>query len=91
MTKPIHDVLNVDDDIKVDIAPQIIDNTLTIGAPHVIRKSKGKVKVRVVKAKVTQSKSRLERAISHLYDLEDNAGPEKHLGINFGLYQMEDY
>ncbi len=45
----------------------------------------------MVKAKVTAKKSRLEKATSHLYDLEDSCGPEKTLNIDFGLYQMEDY
>ncbi len=90
MTKHPHDILNVDE-LKVEVAPQIIDNTLVITAPHITRKPKGKMKVRVVKAKVTQRRSRLERATSHLYDLEDKATPEKHLGIDFGLFQMEDY
>ncbi len=90
MTKQPQDILNVED-LKVEVTPQIIDNTLMIAAPHVTRKPKGKVKVRVVKAKVTQRKSRLERATSSLFDLEDSAGPEKHLAIDFGLYQMEDY
>ncbi len=90
MTKQPQDILNIED-LKVEVKPQIIDNTLIISAPHVTRKPKGKVKVRVVKAKVTAKRSRLERATSHLYDLEDSAGPEKHLNIDFGLYQMEDY
>jgi len=46
---------------------------------------------RMVKAKVTIKKSRLEKATSHLYDLEDSCGPEKMLDIDLGLYQMEDY
>ena len=50
------------------------------------------MKVRMVKAKVTVKKtSRLDKATSHLYDLEDSHGPEKTLNIDFGLYQMEDY
>ncbi len=92
MTKHIHDPLAATiEDVKVEVAPQIIDNTLVMGASHIAQKPKGKVKVRVVKAKVTAKRSRLERATSHLYDLEDSAGPEKHLNIDFGLYQMEDY
>jgi hypothetical protein len=45
----------------------------------------------MVKTKVTVKKSRLEKATSHLYDLEDSCGPEKTLNIDLGLYQMEDY
>ena len=53
-------------------------------------KAKGKMKNRMVKAKVTIKKTRLDKAISHLYDLEDSCGPEKPLNIDFGLYQMEE-
>ncbi|MCW3995858.1 MAG: hypothetical protein NWE98_06885 [Candidatus Bathyarchaeota archaeon] len=90
MTKHVHDVLGVED-LKVEISPQIIDNCAVIGTPPVAQKSKGKVKVRVVKAKVTTRKSRLEKATRNLYDLEDCLGPEKPLNIDLGLYQMEDY
>lgn len=90
MTKHVHDALGVDD-VKVEVVPQIIDNTMVLGEPHIERKPKGKVKVRMVKAKVTPKRSHLERATSHLYDLEDSTGPEKPLNIDFGLYQMENY
>ncbi len=90
MTKHVHDALGVET-VKVEVIPQIIDNTMVIGEPHIVRKPKGKVKVRVVKAKVTPKRSRLDRATSHLYDLEDSTGPEKPLNIDFGLYQMENY
>jgi hypothetical protein len=79
------------EDAKIEVTPKIIDNTLVLGASNVMRKPKGKMKVRMVKAKVTVKKSRLEKATSHLYDLEDSCGPEKALNIDFGLYQMEDF
>lgn len=80
------------EDAKVEVTPKIIDNTLVLGAPNINCKPKGKMKVsRMVKAKMTVKKSRLEKATSHLYDLEDRCGPEKPLNIDFGLYQMEDY
>ncbi len=94
MTKHLHDELNRHlsvDDAKVIVAPQIIDNTLIIGAPTVMPKTKGKVKARMVKAKVTKKVSRLEKATSNLYDLEDRCTAEKALNIDLGLYQMEDY
>ena len=93
MTKHVHDELkcNLDlDDAKVEVDPEIIDNTLVISAPHVMRKPKGKVKVKVVKPKMTAKRS-LEKATGHLYDLEDCTGPEKHLNLDLDLYQMEDY
>ena len=95
MTKHIHEdamKLNLSiEDVKVEVTPKIIDNTMVLGASNVMRKPKSKMKVRMVKAKMTVKKSRLEKATSHLYDLEDSCGPEKPLNIDFGLYQMEDY
>ncbi len=94
MTKHIHDELKCNltvEDAKV--LPELIDNSLAIATPtHMVCKPKSpKVKSRMVKDKVTTKKSRLEKATSHLYDLEDNNGPEKTLNIDFGLYQMEDF
>jgi hypothetical protein len=96
LTKPLpDDALKLHlfiEEIKIEVTPKIIDNTSVLGAPSVIGKPKGKMKVnRMVKAKVTIKKSRLEKATSHLYDLEDSCGPEKTLNIDLGLYQMEDY
>ena len=96
MTKHLHeDTLKLHlsiEEIKVEVTPKIIDNTLVLGAPSVIGKSKGKMKVnRMVKTKMTVKKSRLDKVTSHLYDLEDSCGPEKTLNIDMGLYQMEDY
>ena len=95
MTKHIHeDTLKLNlsiEDAKVEVTPKIIDNTMVLGAANIMRKPKGKMKVRMVKTKVTIKKSRLEKATSQLYDLEDSIGPEKPLDIEFGLYQMEDY
>jgi hypothetical protein len=79
------------EDVKIEIVPKLIDNTLVLGASNVMRKPKEKMKVRMVKAKMTTKRSRLEKATSHLYDLEDSYGPEKVLNIDFGLFQMEDY
>jgi hypothetical protein len=95
LTKHVHeDALKLHlsiEDAKVEVTPKIIDNTLVLAVSNVMRKPKGKMKVRMVKAKVTVKKSRLEKATSHLYDLEDSCGPEKPLNIDFGLYQMEGY
>jgi hypothetical protein len=80
------------EDTKIEVAPTIIDTPLVIAAPGITRKPKAaKVKVRMVKAKMTTKKSKLEKATSYLYDLEDCHGPEKTLNIDLGLYQMEDY
>jgi hypothetical protein len=91
LTKHIHDPLTAAvDDLKVEVCPKLIDNTHVI-APQVLPKPETKVKARMEKAKVTNKKTQIEKATSHLYDLENNSGPEKTLNINFGLYQMEDY
>jgi hypothetical protein len=95
LTKHVHDEalrcsLTVEPE-KVELVPQNIDNRMTIAGPGIVRKPKGKVKVRMVKAKVTAKKSSLEKATASLYDLEDSNEPEKPLGIDFGLYQMENY
>jgi hypothetical protein len=94
LTKHLHeDALKIPlqiEDAKVEV-PQIINNSLTLGAPNIIRKPKTKMKNRMVKSKVTINKSRLEKATSRLYDLEDSCQPEKTLNVDFCLYQMEDY
>ena len=95
LTKHLHeDALKVPfgiEDAKIEIASKDIVNSILIGS-SIVRKPKGKMKVRTVKAKVTVKKtSRLERATHNLYDLEDAHGPEKSINIDFGLFQMEDY
>jgi hypothetical protein len=80
------------EDAKVEGVPKNIDHAMLIGGPNIVRKPKGKMKVRTVKSKVTVKRtSRLEKVTHHLYDLEDAHGLEKPLNIDFGLYQMEDY
>jgi hypothetical protein len=80
------------EDVKVEVVPKMIDNSMVIGGSHIVHKPKSKMKVRMVKSKVPVKRtSRLEKAIQHLYDLEEAHEPEKPLNINFGLHQMEDY
>ncbi len=95
MTKHVHEEalkchLAVED-AKIEVAPAIIDNSLVLGSPHIIRKPESKLKVRMVKSKVNVKKSNLENATSQLYDLEEACEPEKPLNIDFDLYQMENY
>jgi hypothetical protein len=100
LTKHLHEEmkcnLSIEDAGKVEVAkvsavsPALIDNSLVIAAPGIVAKQK-KVKVTMEKPKVTAKKSRLDKATSHLYDLEDTHGPEKCLNIDLGLYQMEDF
>jgi hypothetical protein len=95
LTKPLHDdalksPLDIDD-VKIEVVPKNINPAMVLAVPNITRKPKEKMKVRMVKSKVTTRKSRLEKATSHLYDLEDCSGPEKTLDIDFGLYQMEEY
>jgi hypothetical protein len=89
LTKHVNDALGLDD-LKVEVVPQIIDNTLVIGATQIAHKPRGRVKARVAKTRVAAKRGRLEKAVGHLYDLEDNTDAEKLLNIDFGLYQMED-
>jgi len=98
LTKQIHDNIHDDlkcdlsiDDVKVEVESKIIDEHMVIGSTQVMKKPKGKIKIRMVKEKVTVKKSRLEKVTSHLYDLENSCGPEKILNIDLGLYQMEDF
>ncbi len=95
MTKHCNDELKCSisiEDVKVEVEPTCLDNSLVITATPIVSKPKNnKVKVRMVKAKVVTKKSNLEKATDHLYDLENSHGPEKCLNIDFGLYQMEDY
>lgn len=95
MTKHLHDdglrsPLGIDD-VRIEVVPKLINPTMVLASSNITRKPKGKMKVRMVKSKVTTRKSRLGKATSNLYDLEDCSGPEKTLNINFGLYQMEEY
>jgi hypothetical protein len=94
LTKHVHDDLKCTlsvDAVKVEVtpvAPALLDKSLVITAPGIVVKTE---KVRMEKAKMTPKKSRLDKATSHLYDLEDSHAPEKCLNIDLGLYQMEDF
>ena len=94
MTKQIHDELKCNlsvESVKVDltpVAPALLDDSLVIAAPGIVKKPEN---VRMVKAKLTPKKTRLDRVTRHLYDLEDSHCPEKSLNIDLGLYQMEDF
>jgi hypothetical protein len=79
------------EDPKIEVTPKIINNTRVLGASNVLPKPEAKIKIRMVKPKMTVKKSRLDKATGHLYDLEDSCGPEKILNIDLGLYQMEEY
>ena len=83
------------DDAKIEIVPQIVDNTLHLCAPgHVSDvdvESVVESKPVMVKAKVTKIKTELEQATMQLYDLESGAKSAKVLDIDLDLYQMEDY
>jgi len=80
------------EDVKVEVVPKMIDDSMVMGGSHIVHKPKSKMRVRMVKSKVPIKRtSRLEKATQHLYDLEDAHEPERPLNIDFGLYQMEDY
>jgi hypothetical protein len=95
LTKNLHDdalkPLGVED-AKFEVVSKTLDHSVELADSHVVRKPKGKMKVRTVKSKMNVKRtSRLYKATQHLYDLEDAHGPEKTLNVDFGLYQMEDY
>ncbi len=56
-------------------------------------KHSSKARIRHVGAKMSSFKSRLERIMRKLYDLDPDNGPEKPLSVDLGvnLYQLEDY
>jgi hypothetical protein len=79
------------EDVKVEVVPKMIDNSLVIGGSHIAPKPR-KMKAAIAKSKMAPKRtSRLEKATHYLYDLEEAHQPEKPLNIDFGLYQMEDY
>jgi len=78
------------EDVKVEVVPKMVDNSMVMGGSHIVHKPKSKMKVRMVKSKAPVKRtSRLEKALHHLYDLEDAHETEKAFNIDFGLYQME--
>ena len=80
------------EDVKVEVVPEMIDNSMAIGGSRVVREPKSKMKAKMVKSKVpVERSSGLEKAMRHLFDLEEAHAPEKPFNVNFGLYQMEDY
>ena len=95
MTKNIHDdalkPLGIDD-VKLEVVPKIVDNSMVIAGTHIVRKPKNKMNTRMVKNKMPVKRtSRLEKATRCLYDLEAAHEPEKTLNLDLDLYQMEDY
>jgi len=80
------------EDVKVEVVPKMIDSSIVMGGSHIVRKPDSKMKVRMVRSKAPVKRiGRLEKAMQHLYDLEEAHEPEKPLNISFDLYQMEDY
>lgn len=80
------------EDVKVEVVPKMIDNSMVIGGSHIVREPKSKMKVGMAKSKMPPKRtSRLEKATQYLYDLEEAHEPEKTLNVDFDLYQMEDY
>lgn len=79
------------------IVSEVVDkNALAICGAHtnvVTPVSKGKLKVTLVRTKLSTVTDRLGKVMHKLYDLEPEHTPEKQLNIDLGvdLYQMEDY
>jgi len=93
---PLHDEacknpLSIED-VRIEVTPKMIDNSMVIGGSGIARKPKNKMKVGMAKSKMTPKRtSRLEKATHYLYDLEEEHEAEKTLNIDLDLYQMEDY
>jgi len=90
--------VTVEENGKVSpIVSEVVDtNALAICCAHpntLASKSKGKLKVTLVKANLGNDCDRLGKVMHNLYDLEPEHKPEKKLNIDLGfdLYQMEDY
>ena len=79
------------EDLKLEIMPNIVDNTDTIADFHPISKQKTKIKHKTSKTQIQHRKTRLEKVTSHLYDLEETHCQETCLNLDLDLYQMEDY
>jgi tRNA-binding EMAP/Myf-like protein len=90
--------VTVEEDGKVNpIVSEVVNtNALAICGAHVTAVTptpKGKLKVTLVRAKLSAVSDRLGKVMHKLYDLEPDHEPEKQLNIDLGvdLYQMEDY
>ncbi|MCL1977810.1 MAG: hypothetical protein FWG55_06915 [Candidatus Bathyarchaeota archaeon] len=81
-------------DAKIEVAPQLVDNTLHLCVPRCVHLNSEEVAVtpkkRVVKTKMI-TKTQLQKATSQLYNLESCNTATKVLNIDLDLYQMEDY
>jgi hypothetical protein len=98
LTKHLHendnDELKCDmsiENIEVKIAPKVIENEIVIRSPSVVHKPKNKIKIRMVKTKVTVKKSLPENPANTLHNLEEVCEAERALNIDLDLYQMEDF
>ncbi len=95
MTRHVHDEtlkspLNVDD-VKVEVVPKILDNSLAIAGARLIPEPVSELNAQTVKPKATAKKSKLGRALSQLYNLEVGNKPDKILNLDLDLYQMENF
>lgn len=79
------------ENIEVKIAPKVIEDEIVICSPIVVHKPKNKIKIRMVKTKVTAKKSLLDDPANTLHNLEEACEAEKALNIDLDLYQMEDF
>ena len=84
------------DTAKLEITPQLIDNTLQLCVQDCALFEPSEItaavspKKHVMKTRPTK-KTLLEKATHHLYDLENCHVAEKTLNIDLELYQMEEY
>jgi hypothetical protein len=81
---PIDENLDI---TKIEINPQLVDNTLHICTPLCNLDTENIT----LQPKNCTTKTQLEKATNQLYNIENYTTPEKVLNIDLDLYQMEDY
>ncbi|MDR2720362.1 MAG: hypothetical protein LBC03_06140 [Nitrososphaerota archaeon] len=84
------------DNTKIELIPQLIDNTIHIHTPNSIHLNTDEIIIQptkhTTKTNTTTIKTRLEKAMDQLYNVENNVTTtESVLNIDLDLYQMEDY
>lgn len=82
--------------VGLGVSDVLEKNALALGGAgfgSVVREDQVKPKLVHMRTRVSSFKTRLGRIMQKLYDLEQDAAPEKPLNVDLGvdLYQMEDY
>ena len=69
----------------------VCNEALVICSAHVKPMEESVPKIAPVKISLGSLRSKVERIMHKLYDLESDGEPEKPLDIDLDLYQMENY